>query len=316
MDLVKEYIVQTISTAANSLRLSSEKIEVVSMLKEVISNSENLEEDLKKMKKITELSTIGIRLHRTYSAITEEKIDFARLSETFKDHSKWLVNDLSHLLDMVTPVSFKEVIDKMLGKEKPEPVKPPEVEDEEISIDLSKRDSKEQNFDFEKKEESAEEIPVEKDLENKTEPKIDKKETGVKNQVEKTEEKQTNLSFEDKILKTVNSIDPFLEIIASKKYTSPDIEPYLLRLEQNQKLSLDHNLYIVAHMHAILFDCLSFIKGNPRSVNEEIVESMRGCLIVIAAIVRRKEVDISNYLNKAEVLGANIRKIKGKELSK
>jgi hypothetical protein len=311
MDLIKQYIVQTISTAANNLRLSSEKIEVVSMLKEVISDSDNLEADLKHMKKITELSTIGIRLHRTHSFLTEEKIDFARLSETFKEQSKWLVNDLSHLLDMVTPQSFKEILERTLTKK----VEIEEPQEQELSIDLSKRDTKEDDFEFviiDKK--------VEQEQSESKDEATNKESSGVINSdekkiIEKSEDKKEP-RFEDIILKTVNSVDALLETIINNQTTNNELKPYLLKLEENKKLSIEHNLYLVANMHAILFDCLSFINGKVYSINEEVIDYMRSCLIVIAAIVKHKEVDISNYLNKAEILAAKIKKVKEKELVK
>jgi hypothetical protein len=313
MDLIKQYIIQTISSAANNLRLSSEKIEVVTMLREVIANSDNVEDDLKQMKKITELSTLGIRLHRTYSFLMEEKIDFAKLSETFKEQSKWLVNDLSHLLDNETPQSFKEILNKTLRKEEIEIKEEPQAAEKEISIDLSRRDSKEEDFEFVVVDKTAEEkqsVPEQKDenqVQNNTKDEQEKS--------SKTKEKDEP-SFEDIILKTVNSVDSFLQDITNSKIDKNNIEPYLLKLEENQKLSLNHNLYLVAQMHSILFDCLSFIKGKVYPVKEELIDYMRGCLIVIAAIIRRKDVDISNYLNKAEILAAEIRKIKEKELVK
>ena len=68
MDLIKQYIVQSIAAASNNLRLSTEKIEVVALLREAIVKSDNLEEDIKNMKKITELSTLAIRLNDIYRA--------------------------------------------------------------------------------------------------------------------------------------------------------------------------------------------------------------------------------------------------------
>ena len=63
MNLIKQYIIQSITNAANSLRLSTQKIEVVGLLKELISKSEDLEADIIKMKKITQFSTLAIRLN-------------------------------------------------------------------------------------------------------------------------------------------------------------------------------------------------------------------------------------------------------------
>ncbi len=43
---------------------------------------------------------------------------------------------------------------------------------------------------------------------------------------------------------------------------------------------------------------------------KEVIESLRACLIVIVAVVRGKEVDISNYLNRAEDFGNKLATIK------
>ena len=66
-DFVKQYIVQSISVAANNLRLSTEKIEVVALLRDAIVKSEDVESDIREMKKITELSTLAIRLNEILS---------------------------------------------------------------------------------------------------------------------------------------------------------------------------------------------------------------------------------------------------------
>ena len=58
MDLIKQYIVQSINIAANNLRLNNQQIEVVALLKQTVSKSENLSDDLINMKKITELSLL------------------------------------------------------------------------------------------------------------------------------------------------------------------------------------------------------------------------------------------------------------------
>jgi len=46
-----------------------------------------------------------------------------------------------------------------------------------------------------------------------------------------------------------------------------------------------------------------------------VIESLRACLIVIVAVVRGKDVDINNYLNKAERFGNQLLKIKSKDNS-
>jgi hypothetical protein len=62
-------------------------------------------------------------------------------------------------------------------------------------------------------------------------------------------------------------------------------------------------------MHEILVSVLSFIEQKKLDVNKSLVESMRACLIVIVAVVRAKDVDITNYLNKAENLGKFLKTI-------
>ena len=51
MDNTNEYIVQAISVAANNLRLSSEKIETVTILKEHLTKCENLDEEVVKYRR-------------------------------------------------------------------------------------------------------------------------------------------------------------------------------------------------------------------------------------------------------------------------
>ena len=105
MELIKQYIVQSISAASNNLRLSTEKIEVVALLREIIVKSENLESDIRSMKKVTELSTLAIRLNDIYNYLTQGQIDLFKFSDKFKEHSQYLIKDLSHMLDMVNPVT-------------------------------------------------------------------------------------------------------------------------------------------------------------------------------------------------------------------
>lgn len=326
MDLVKLYITQTISSASNNLRLSSEKIEVVAMLKEFISNSDTLESDLKKMKKITELSTIGIRLHRTYSFLTEEKIDFVHLSDNFKEHSKWLVNDLSHLLDMVNPKTFKQILSKVNDKYKEEQEKPEEIEietePEEISVDLSKRKHETDEFDITIDDETIEKnlfIEEEIETETKTEEKAEEKKEiqEVKAPKEKKEEvpakQEPPEKFDDTILKSIKSMESFLEEILTEKDSLSMIDPLLQKLERNVKLSLDNDQFLVSWMQKILAETMDLIRNKTYTPDEELIDSMRACLIVSAAIIRGKDVDVSGYLTKAEGLGQKNKKSKQKE---
>ena len=113
MDLIKNYINQSITIAANNLRLNNQQIEVVALLKEAISKSDKLSDDLINMKKITELSTLAIRLNDIYNSLTQNPIDFLKISDQFKEHSRYLIKDLGHMLDVCTPAIFKSAIEKL-----------------------------------------------------------------------------------------------------------------------------------------------------------------------------------------------------------
>ena len=76
MNLTKLYIIQSITAASNNLRLSTQKIEVVALLREFLGKSENLDEDIRRMKKITELSTLAIRLNEVYTFLSRGNVDF------------------------------------------------------------------------------------------------------------------------------------------------------------------------------------------------------------------------------------------------
>ena len=78
MDFVKQYIIQTISAAANSLRLSTEKIEVVALLREFLGSAKNIGSHIRQMKKVTVLSTFAIRLDEIYDYLTSSPVDLFR----------------------------------------------------------------------------------------------------------------------------------------------------------------------------------------------------------------------------------------------
>lgn len=143
MNLIKQYIIQSISAASNNLRLNTQKIEVVALLRETILKSEDLNDDIKKMKKVTELSTLAIRLSEIHNYLTQGVIDFFKISEKFKEHSQYLIKDLSHMLDMVNPVTFKQALEKMNPPNEEPVVKAAENNIpenlSEIRIDFSKR---------------------------------------------------------------------------------------------------------------------------------------------------------------------------------
>ena len=131
MDFNKQYIIQAISVASNNLRLSSDKIETVAILRDHLQHSEKLEDTIKKMKSKTELSKFAIKLWEAFSFTNSSNIDFLRISENFKEHSHNLVMELSNLLDVATPEKLNEIFNSMVVKD-------------EISVNLGDRISKTQ----------------------------------------------------------------------------------------------------------------------------------------------------------------------------
>ena len=202
MNLTKQYITQSITTASNNLRLSNQKIEVVALLRDYIIKSEDLENDLKKMKKVTELSTLAIRLNDIYSYLNQPHIDLFKISDKIKEHSSWLIKDLSHMLDMVNPTTFAQALEKINLKSEIEQVDKKETisSNEGISVDLSKRQLDENPFD------SNSEIDKKKIESEKLKEKLIFEE-------EKEDEDLFFQNYEASILKPIKPIDVLLKNI-------------------------------------------------------------------------------------------------------
>lgn len=287
MDLIKGYINQSITIAANNLRLNNQQIEVVALLKEAIAKSESLSDDLINMKKITELSTLAIRLNEIYNSLTQNPIDFLKISDQFKDHSRYLIKDLGHLLDISTPASFKSAIEKLRGS-----IVFPK---EEIKVDLSKRVYEDEPFVKQDTEELKEEIIFDQDVNNEAEDIIQ--------------------NFETTILSPIKPLDNLLKRISENEIDHEELTRYSNIMKENADLSRKIGFEILSGMHKILSKALLLIKTRDLMPGKEVIESMRACLIVIVAVVRGKDVDINNYLNKAEQFGNQLLKIKAKETS-
>lgn len=280
MDLTKQYIIQSLVSAANNLRLSSEKIETVAIIKERLAASENLLDELKNFKKITELSKLGIRLSEILTYIESGKVDFLKLSERFKEQSYGLVKDLSNVLDVLTPQSAKALF---VGK-----VETP------IKVDLTQIPIKgtSATFDY------SIELPKRSSAD-------DIKEAIILQELEK--EQPFNFeNFEEKVLKPVKDLDSFLNRILKFDYTDGEIHSFIKIMKENSELSQKIGFEVLSNMHSILARGLDLINQKKIAPSINVIESLRACLIVIVAVVRGKEVDITNYLTKAEGFGKSI----------
>jgi hypothetical protein len=286
MDLKKLYIIQSISAASNNLRLNAQKIEVVALLRESIIRSDDLENHIKNMKKITELSTLAIRLGEVLTFLTIGPIDFFKISEKFKEHSQFLIKDLSHMLDMVNPAAFKKALHKINPEPYQEIEKETEPESGDISVDLSKRKQDEAIFET-----------------------VPEQETVIAEEL--SEEPENNFhDFESVILKPVKLIDHLLEKISEDKLDYYELDEIIGIMRQNSDLCNEKGFETLANMHIIIVDTLSLIKERGIIPEKEIIESIRACLIVIVTIIKGKDVDIAGYLARAENFGNQIKTLK------
>jgi len=285
MEFIKQYITQSISAAANSLRLSTHQIEIVALLKDAIIKSDDLSHDLIRMKKITELSTLAIKLTEIYNFLNQNTIDFFKISDQFKDHSRNLIKDLNHLLDTTTPLAFKNALEKLHPQEE----KSETESREEINVDLSKRKVNEEIFLKPETEKIKEKIILEDENDN---------------------EENFIQNFETNILRPIKPLDLMLKNLSNADFDYEEISSFIKVMTDNGRLSKKIGFEIISDMHDTIAKTLTLIKNRKLMPGKEIIEGLRACLIVIVAVVKGKEVDITNYLNRADELQQKISKIK------
>lgn len=269
MELVKVYLIQSITTAANNLRLNAQQIEVVGLLRETIINAEDIGAELLLMKKTTELSKLAIRLSEIHTFLTQGKVDFIKISEQFREHSRYLIRDLNQFLENVTPNIFKNAFSKMNN-----------TQQSALDIELVDRSNLSQEL-FDKG------LSITDEKSSEVQPKIT----------------YTTLDFEKKILSPIKSLDDILKKIPSGNVSEQELKHTSELMTEHAELSSQQGFKVLSQMHNLIarsFDAIS--KGN-LIVDKTIVESLRACLIVIVAVVKRKDVDITGYLNRAEEFG-------------
>ncbi|MBT8380224.1 MAG: hypothetical protein KJN64_13445 [Ignavibacteria bacterium] len=283
MNLVKVYIVQSITTASNNLRLNSQQIEVVGLLRETIMNSENLGDTLFKMKKSTVLSKLAIRLNEVYTFLTQGKVDFLKISEQFREHSRYLIRDLNQFLDNVNPIDYNNAINHING-----------IEADEIKVELVAKDLNAASLLISESNMLKEEIIMQDD----------------------SEDHDSFNNFEDQILSPIKTVDNYLKRLESDKINKEELEKYSSIMEKHSVLASARGFGIISDMHKILFSAFKEINFGSLNINKSVIESLRACLIVIAAVVKGKELDITDYLNKAEEFGKKYFESKNQVLDK
>jgi hypothetical protein len=281
LDLTKLYLSQCLIAAANNLRLSSEKIETVAIIRERINNAENISEEIKAFKKITELSKLGIKLGEIQNFIDSGKIDFIKLSDKFKEHSSNLVRELNGVLDVLTPQQAHALLKKSSGGDV-----------EEIIVDPQAASKKAQ--------EKMEEIELPKRS------RADEiREAIIMDDIIK--EKEFNFeNFEENVLRPVKELDGFLNRVMKFDFTENEVNKYIKLMNENGELSKKIGFEILSNMHKIFARGLEIINQKKISPSANVIESLRACLIVIVAVVRGKEVEITSYLTRAEEFGKTL----------
>lgn len=280
MDLVKVYMIQSITAASNNLRLNAQQIEVVGLLRETIMKSPDLGEDLTKMKKTTALSKLAIRLNEIYIYLTAGKVDFLKISEQFREHSRYLIRDLNQFLENVSPQLYNESIGRM-NTDLAEAIT---KQENEIDVDLAKRELHTEDLLINENTVLKEELILDDDKINHN----------------------RFRDFEDQILKPIKAIDDLLKKMLYEKVEYDELDRYTEILDYNGEESNQRGFTIISDMHKVLSVSFKRFKSGNLVVNKYVIDSLRACLIVIAAVVRGKEVDITEYLNRAEEFGKKI----------
>ena len=266
MNFTNQYISQCISCASNNLRLTTEKIEIVTLFRSYLEKEDDLRVVIFVMKQRTEISKLAIKLDTIFKYISNDKINFLEISEKFKEHCSLITEELGKMLDVLTPTNTSKMIEEILDKKK------------RLSANEKKEDADEDNTTGNGKEEKS----------------------GIDGYGFTFED------FEKKVLKPIKPLDEFLNRLMALNYTEKEINEKIDLIKLNGDLSHKIGFDIISGMHEILSTSLMMIRDKKISPSKESVESMKACLIVIVAVIRGKEVDITKYLNRAEAFGRDI----------
>lgn len=266
MEFYKEYIVQCISAAANNLRLSSEKIEVVAVIRENFRDCSNLEDEISRLKKITEFSRLAIKLGQVNNSLKTTNIDFLKISNVFKEHSYSIVKDLSTTLDLLSPGIVKEKIKRSAENNN--------TVEHRISLETGENKTDQNSI--------KENIIMQEDKPAKSDNSFDE--------------------FEKQLVNPVKEVDEFLKRIREDNYDYEEIEKYLALFKKNFYLSRKLGFNVITEMHETFILGLDALLNNKLKPDSFFIEGMRACLIVIVAVIRSKNVDISQFLKRSEEL--------------
>lgn len=280
MDFSKLYIKKCIHYASGLSKLSSEKKSCLTTFSDFLLSFEDCGMVISELKKITETSKMAIHISQIYEFCNNPEIDFLLLSQKFEEHAKLLSSDIERFLEVVNSEKLTEIINN-------------------TEINLRKN----QLNQFEKSNESVE------NKVNNIEQNTKLKEEFI---LSDDDEEENSYEFYSRtVLAPIKELDSFLKRLEFYETDINEMEKFQTVMEKNAYLSKKYSFELIADMHFYFSGALKHIMEHRLIADKELIEKMRACLIVIAALVRQKDVDITNYLNKADKLGKLIQNIKG-----
>lgn len=312
IDLERQYIIQCFVNSANTLRLSSEKIEVVALLKEHFNKVEDIKEEIFRLKKITEFSKFAVKMDDVLAFVSKNNIDLLQLSDNLKDHIHFIVKEVSNLLDVLTPITTKGLLNPVPTKPQNEVTtqKGLEIPDnidfnilQKEDVKVTKVESKNSSSTLIKKELEKESFSIE--LPKASESDL-LKEDYILDELNAKTSGFTFDNYEDTIMKPVKELDQFLKKINLYEYTSNEYDNYIRKMRTNADLSSTMGFEIISQMHIVFARGMELLRDKVLNPTESVVEGLRSCLIVIVAVVRSKDVDITAYLSRAESFGKKL----------
>lgn len=276
IELQKIYLVQCLNYAASYLRLNKPQLDTLNYMCNFLNDSEELFEVIVFFSKVTELSSLSIRLKEIYNFITYGKIDYSKISETFKKQANDLIQELNSALKCLSTDRMKEIVhakDVLFESETDENA---QVESEKTEALTTNKDEYENNYD------------------NK-----------IKVEYNDSDNSAFKL-FEMQLVEEVKCFDIILQKLYQNEIDLIEIKDCISKVDDMKENCLKFGLETVAEMHEIFQNSLSLILKNTIPVTKELIESMRSCLIVIVAVVRNKNIDIAYYYSRTEILSKQI----------
>jgi hypothetical protein len=280
MDFTKLYYQKLISDSSTYLKLTPDKIASVQILKEFLLAVDNYEYAINEMKKVTEVSKMAIHLSDIFHYCNYPAINFLELSNKYKEQLQIIIKDIENLQLSTDAIKLKGILDSITSTiKKLEPNKQPKKE--EVTSNTAN--------ELEENKKLKEEFILSDD-----------------------DEEENSYEFYVKtVLSPIRELDGFLQRLEFYETPYDEMDKYQQTIEKNALHSQKYGFELIANMHFYFSGALKHIMEHRLIVDKDVIEKMRACLIVIAALVRQKDVDITNYLNKADKLGKLIQNIKG-----